>query len=185
MDQNVVHNHEKKCTLKHIKFPFFSHNKSEITKPKRNKKRKLFCFNCPKKDEHRLKIPDFNKISEDPVIQFKVKRSYEQKLCPSCRKLFVSGMDPNERRKKTPKRIIHNSRQYYQTNFPEVRLKEDVKSIRKNVAFSEGAALDDGDRKRRGVEADRERQLKELEAVQRKVDSVEVVVPTFDKPSET
>lgn len=119
------------------------------------------------------------------MIQFKVKRSYEQKLCPSCRKLFVSGMDPNERRKKTPKRIIHNSRQYYQTNFPEVRLKEDVKSIRKNVAFSEGAALDDGDRKKRGVEADRERQLKELEAVQRKVDSVEVVVPTFDKPSET
>ncbi|CAH0625219.1 unnamed protein product [Chrysodeixis includens] len=184
LTQDMVHNHEKKCTLKHIKFPFFSHNKSEITKPKRNKKRKLFRFSCPKKGEHRQIIPDFSNLKEEPRMLVKVKRSYEQKLCPACKKLFVSGLDSNRRRKKTPKRIIHNSRQHYQTYVPGEILKEDLKRIRKNVATSESAAEGVENAEKRGVEADRERQLKELEAVQKKVDGLEVRVPTFEKPAQ-
>lgn len=130
-----------------------------------------------------MKIPDENKMNEDPIIQYKIKRSYEERLCPACKKLFVANLELNDRRKKNPKRVVHNSRQYYQTNFPEIKLKEDVKNIRKgNVVYSE-EDFDSTSRKKR--EEDRERQLKELEEVQRKVDNVEIHVPTFQKPAET
>ncbi|XP_028167398.1 uncharacterized protein LOC114357815 [Ostrinia furnacalis] len=50
-NSNLIHNPEKKCIRKYMKFPFFSHNKTATTKPKKEKKRKVFCFNCSKKEK--------------------------------------------------------------------------------------------------------------------------------------
>uniref|UniRef100_A0A2A4JSP2 Uncharacterized protein n=1 Tax=Heliothis virescens TaxID=7102 RepID=A0A2A4JSP2_HELVI len=174
MDQNVVHSHEKKCTLKAIKFPFFSHNKSEPLKPKKNKKRKLFCFNGPKKEK------DF-KMGDDPIMHFKKKRSFEERLCPACKKKFLTDAGLGDELKKNPKRLIHNSRQYFQNGI-DSKLKEDVKTIRRNMEAFTDENFEDKTREKR--EDDRDRQLKELEEVQRKIDNVEIHVPTFDKPSE-
>ncbi|XP_022826975.1 uncharacterized protein LOC111356735 [Spodoptera litura] len=178
MDQNVVHSHEKKCTLKNIKFPFFSHNKSEPLKPKKNKKRKLFCFNCPKKGS---KYPDEPKIGDEIFGHYKIKRSFEDKLCPVCKKKFLASLAQNERRKKASRRVLHNSRQYYQNISPEAKMKNNVKNFRrKNVAFTR--EVPETTRSKR--EDSRDRQLKELEEVQKKIDNVEINVPNFEKPAE-
>ncbi|PZC72658.1 uncharacterized protein LOC110381340 isoform X1 [Helicoverpa armigera] len=175
MDQNVVHSHEKKCTLKTIKFPFFSHNKSEPMKPKKNKKRKLFFFN----GNRREKVDDI-KMGDDPIIHYKMKRSFEERLCPACKKKYLTNPESGDDLKKIPKRLIHNSRQYFQNNV-DSRLKEDVKTIRNNMEAFTDEHFDERTREKRD---DRERQLKELEEVQRKIDNVEIHIPTFEKSTD-
>ncbi|KAJ8719965.1 hypothetical protein PYW07_012008 [Mythimna separata] len=175
LNQNMVHNQEKKCSLKAIKFPFFSHNKSEVLKPKKTKKRKLFFFNNSKKEV--VKVPDFNKMSDDTMIPYKIKRSYEQRLCPACKKIFVATMDHERPKKRNPSKIIHNSRQYYQNALPDATLKEEIKDFRTSK-------ISNADDRYRMKRHDRERQLKELEEVQKKVDAVEIRVPQLNKPSE-
>ncbi|KAF9416486.1 hypothetical protein HW555_006153 [Spodoptera exigua] len=178
-NHNAVHTHEKKCTLKNIKFPFFSHNKSEPLKPKKNKKRKLFCFNCPKKGS---KYSVENMMDDDDSLShFKIKRSFEDRLCPACKKKFLVSLEQNERRKKASRKMLHNSRQYYQNISPEAKLKENLKNLRRNNVMN---TYDIPEITRTKREEDRERQLKELEEVQRKIDNVEINVPSFDKPAE-
>ncbi|XP_035437578.2 uncharacterized protein LOC118267611 isoform X1 [Spodoptera frugiperda] len=184
MDQNIVHSHEKKCTLKNIKFPFFSHNKSEPLKPKKNKKRKLFCFNCPKKGSKypdETKMGDEIKMGDDVFGHYKIKRSFEDRLCPVCKKKFMVSLQQNERRKKASRRMLHNSRQYYQNISPVAKSKENKKMFRRhNVGYTHGTP----DTTRSKREDARDRQLKELEEVQRKIDNVEINIPNFEKPAE-
>ncbi|KAJ8719332.1 hypothetical protein PYW08_011507 [Mythimna loreyi] len=179
LNQNTIHNQEKKCSLKAIKFPFFSHNKSEVLKPKKNKKRKLFFFNNSKKEM--AKIPDFNKMNDDTMITYKIKRSYEQRLCPACKKIFVATMDHDRPKKRNPSKIIHNSRQYYQNALPDATLKEEIKDYRTNKISSNKKRSNEKYRTKR---YERERQLKELEEVQKKIDAVQIHVPQLSKPAE-
>lgn len=160
-------------SLKTLKFPFFSHNKSEPLKPKKAKKRKLFFFNSKKEAVK----TDFNQMNDDTMIPYRTRRSYEQRLCPACKKIFLVNME-HSRPKKNPTNIIHNSRQFYQNTLPDATLKEEVKDFRTNKISN----IDRQYRKKRQYEKDR--QLKELEEVQRKIDAVEIRVPHFERPSE-
>lgn len=161
-------------SLKGIKFPFFSHNKSEPLKPKKNKKRKLFFFSNSKKEM--AKIPDFNKMNDDTMIPYKLKRSYEQRLCPACKKIFVSTPE-HDRPKKYPRNIIHNSRQFYQNTSPDATLKKEIKDYRTNK-------VSNADDRYRSKREESERRLKELEEVQKKIEAVEIHIPHFDRANE-
>ncbi|XP_075977158.1 uncharacterized protein LOC142977260 [Anticarsia gemmatalis] len=178
MPGQVIHNQEKKCAFKKLKFPFFSHNKSETLKPK-NKKRKLFCFACPKKEK--ASDPDINGMPEDSILHYKMKkRSLEERLCPVCKRRFIANLKSQDRRKKNPKNIIHNSRQFFQKR-GEKKEAKDLKKL-KQLEESEKVAEDRLRRKRQ--ENERERQLKELEEVQAKINNVRVGVgvPKMTKP---
>ena len=125
------------------------------------------------------RIPDLNKMNEDSMIPYKMKRSYEQRLCPACKKIFVSTPEhDNARSKKHPRNnLIHNSRQFYQHTSPDATLKDEVKDYGSNK-------VTDGETRYRSKRQESERQLKELEAVQKKIDAVQIHLPRFEKPAE-
>lgn len=121
--------------------------------------------------------PDANKTREEPMLPYKMKRSYEERLCPACKKKFIAILTPNDRRKKTPKKIIHNSRQFQNTL--QEKTKDNLKKIRK-FSSDDLDELADGIRYKRQSDPNTERQMKELNEVQKKVDSVPVSMPKFE-----
>lgn len=83
--------------MKNIKLPFFSHNKSESVKGKKEKKRKLYGFNKLTKEKSMPKPIDENSqkhnLVRDTVSPYKYykmnKRSYLERLCPACKRKFL------------------------------------------------------------------------------------------------
>ncbi|XP_046967675.1 uncharacterized protein LOC124535510 [Vanessa cardui] len=120
---------EKKCALKNMKIPFFSHDKVSTTKARKNKKRKLFSFHNEKKNLTKSSETDLNNnINKDVNVKRKSiqinKRSNIEGLCPACKQryIFASNDFMNNLRKSANDRI-HNSRQYYQQKqFEEAEL---------------------------------------------------------------
>lgn len=81
------------------------------------------------------------------------------------------------RPRKNPKKIIHNSRQFYQNTLPDAKLKEDIRDFKTNkIPNTVG--------KFRMKRHDSDRQLQELEEVQKKIDAVEINVPHLNIPTE-
>ncbi|CAB3227914.1 unnamed protein product [Arctia plantaginis] len=177
-EPNPAHNPQKKCVFKSIKFPFFSHNKTESLKPKKNKKRRLFGFNSVKKSESEV-LSGKDKMEINPINQFKIKRSYQVIVCPACKKKYISNL----RYKKTPDKIIHNSRQFYQKQSDE-QVTEDINRNTKYYYDDSEKVIKTDRSKRQDLDKyDKDRQLKLLDEIQRKVDSVNVTIPKFNRVS--
>lgn len=98
----------------------------------------------------------------------KNKRSYLEKLCPECKKKYVSNTKAVLRNGEAAYKMVHNSRQFLN----QIGGSKDIKDT---------VSLPDGGRKRRQYMEEKERQLKELEEVARKVESVDVRPETTRK----
>lgn len=95
-------------------------------------------------------------------------------LCPTCKQKYMSNL----RYKKTPDKIIHNSRQFCQKQSDE-QVTEDLN--RNTKYFYDDSQKDFKiDRRKREETYDKDRQLKMLDEIQRKVDSVKVHIPKFN-----
>lgn len=179
-----------------MKIPFFSRSKATV-KSKRHKKRKIFCFNCIGKSTtpfigHTVGISDIkthdynndnpNIPSSDEKTNTGVKlskvnkRAYDH-LCPKCvKELFFNF------KKKTTKKLQNNS----QTN-----LKYESKSSTKKRTIKQKADLSDSlkerfleegsERLKRNEhdEIERERRLKELEEVERRIENVHITAASL------
>ncbi|CAG9788232.1 unnamed protein product [Diatraea saccharalis] len=125
-DANFNHNPVKKSASKRMKFPFFFHSKNETQKLKNNKKRKLFCFNCDKKDKKVMKSSTPQQIQKDPGKK----------------------------------------------KFPEQEIIENI--LDKKISEHLRNSLKVNREKREDWTANRERQLKEIEELEKKINRVEI-----------
>ncbi|XP_037302165.1 uncharacterized protein LOC115453827 [Manduca sexta] len=174
-DRSLNHHPEKKCSFKNMKFPFFSHNKSQTRK--KAKKRKMFCLNCKKKDA----VTTSTEVYE---VRNKNKRSYVEKLCPECQQKFKAEINEDmvDEKRRLNQRMIHNSRQYFAAidnegiNKPINRLPKTGDDRSDDIPLSQYV------RRKRDKFEDRDRRLQELDLIQKKVDNVEIHMPRFGKP---
>ncbi|XP_045773797.1 uncharacterized protein LOC123873129 [Maniola jurtina] len=187
---------EKKCAgLKKMKFPFFSHNNAKEkvqdktpartkNKDKKDKKRRLFSLRS--KGSRKVKIQSTSvtqktmgitnsimvKSTDANIEADKIfKRSYFEKLCPACKKIFFGNSKSDERRK-TSNGIIHNSRQYFQRKTHNPLAQENDKPTNfemkpnslENVDFD--SSIQDR-RRKRDLETIEEKQKKVLEETEK------------------
>lgn len=146
-----------------MRIPFFSRKPPTAKK----QKRKLICTNCAR--PYTNNALQSNAISKIRQINNKMKRAYTN-LCPKCiRKLL------KRRELEKPEKVkqIHGSREFYQN----VVTAKDYNDKRANEGHFEESLSND--RVKRGETEERERQLKELAEVERKVDHVKVTTPKF------
>ncbi|RVE46650.1 hypothetical protein evm_008723 [Chilo suppressalis] len=121
------HNLQKKSSSKYLKLPFFFRSKNETQKLKKNKKRKILCFNCLKKDNKSIQ----SSTDTNTTVKDIAKKGFEEK----------------ESTKSTSnKKIVDNS-------FHLLEFRRE---------------------KRDDWAEDKERQLKEIEEIQKKIDDVEI-----------
>lgn len=158
-----------------MKFPFFSRKKTVTPKSKKTKKKKTsFTTTNPVLQTSSAKPTGIQYFGNNDNI---MKRSYEETYCPLCkRKLAVKR--GNSRAKKKNK-MIHNSRQFYQNAeegakaVPDEGIQNEVTVRKTSDAERQGSKR----RKRNEKHEDKDRQLKELEEIQRKVDSMDTNGP--------
>lgn len=98
----------------------------------------------------------------------KNKRSYLEKLCPECKKKYVSNTKAVLGNAEAAYKMVHNSRQF-------------LNQIGGSKGKKDTVSLPVGGRERRQYLDEKERQLKELEEVARKVESVHVRPETIRK----
>ncbi|XP_072948785.1 uncharacterized protein [Epargyreus clarus] len=188
-----VHYQQKKCALKNIKLPFFSHNKSATTKGKKNKKRKLYGFTklrkgkTPKENSEKLPSKSIVPDPHNPYKYYKInKRSYIERLCPACKRKFIMNQKFNvkDKRKNLLKntyntRELNNDESYSENvNKNTNTYKFDMDDNNKEVDFKE--SWRDRRRKREDDNRNIERQ-KELDDLERRVESVTVTHPSYNK----
>lgn len=101
----------------------------------------------------------------------KNKRSYNAILmCPACRKKYEDSLKAFPKTRQLSEPIVHNCRQYFQN-----AAAEEKKKITK-IVYTQPE-----DRFRRQQPEDKERQMKEIEEVARKIESVTVDYPLKKK----
>lgn len=156
-----------------MKFPFFSHKKAVTPKSKKSKKKKASVTTtiCPVSQSSLAASPSVPFYSEKDKI---MKRSYEDKFCPLCKRKLGPKRGNSQLRKKT--KVIHNSRQFYQN---EKAGAKDIsnKNIQNEVTEKKTSDIESfrGKRwKRLDNNDDREKHLKELEDIQTKVDNIDI-----------
>lgn len=163
-----------------MKIPFFSRKKNGSTKGKKVKKRKYFFFNSSNKTKGADTTlppaidPNLNVNKNSLKID---KRSYNERICPVCRRKFpIETENSIDRKRRTSRsnRIVHNSRQFYQPLNPLVKNKPKKDTRLEDVNHPVDEDNNSEERRKRDIEIERERQIKELEEVQRKIDSVEI-----------
>ncbi|KAJ0176323.1 hypothetical protein K1T71_008497 [Dendrolimus kikuchii] len=189
LDNSFAHNLEKKCSFKNMKFPFFSRKSQN---DKKEKKRKLFCFNCSKKDEG-LQITTSTGVGKSAAAILAEKNSLKRSSKER------SGSNRLAEKRQIPKQEIHNSREYYQQqihnlelantniNVPGNKNKEEVNT---DIFFVSSPSEEDLQEdfsespvefREKRSEEDNDRRLKLLDEIQRKVDNVEIRVPSYPK----
>ncbi|CAB3227913.1 unnamed protein product [Arctia plantaginis] len=178
-EPNPAHNPQKKCILKSLKLPFFPRsNKTESLKPKKTRKRKLFCFKCSKeksKDKFEQNGVQVDLIPENK----KIKRSYEENMCPACKKKFIT-FESNENSKPWNKKW-HNrliSEKCYDTNVKEYP-RTDTNKYTKFNSDDFGDDTDDNQRNKREEPGILMR--RELDVIQQMIEHDDVRLPSSAK----
>lgn len=163
-----------------MKLPFFPRsNKTESLKPKKTRKRKLFCFKCSKKKST-------NKLGRNGVQvdlipeNRKSKRSYEENVCPACKKKFIT-FESNDKHKPWDKKW-HNrliSEKYTDT----IVNKSPERDINKYTKFSSGISgyHDIYDNQRNKREEPGILMRRELDVIQQMIEHDDVRLPSSAK----
>ncbi|CAG4933325.1 unnamed protein product [Parnassius apollo] len=175
--ERSLHHPQKKGTL-NLRFPFFSRKKPDSLKSTKNKKRKTAAPKNSKIEKPKELITVNGQILNidkemlnniDGPNNLKInKRSYSVKLCPRCKRKYIESLKSFPRIRRVSNNIIHNSRQFYQKAKEVEGFSNKYSSgSKKNLTVSPNIR-----HKRQQSNEDKERQMKELEEVERKIDSV-------------
>ncbi|KPI91001.1 hypothetical protein RR46_14505 [Papilio xuthus] len=178
IDYTAIHHPEKKGVLKNFKFPFFFRNKTTTSMtPKKDGKKKTVKRSKVSNfresvtvDGQNLGLESLYGIELKNVFN-KNKRSYNALvMCPACRKKYEDSLKTFPKTRQLSEPILHNCRQYFQN-----AAAEEKKKVPK-IVYSQPE-----DRFRRQQPEDKERQMKEIEEVARKIESVTVDYPMKKK----
>ncbi|CAK1583109.1 unnamed protein product [Parnassius mnemosyne] len=187
-EKSLIHYQQKKGALQNFRFPFFSHKKPDTLKSTKNKKRKTALSNSSKIEKPKelitvngqiLNVDREMLVNADSPYNFKInKRSYIERLCPKCKRKYIDSLKSLPRIRRVSSNIIHNSRQFYQNTKEAGGISNNKNSSgnKENLTISPEVRY-----KRQQSNEDKERQMKELEEVERKIDSVEINSYAFQK----
>ncbi|XP_013136219.1 PREDICTED: uncharacterized protein LOC106101515 [Papilio polytes] len=177
IDYTAIHHPEKKGVLKNFKFPFFFRNKTTTSMtPKKDGKKKT--VKRSKVSNRESVTVDGQNLGLESLYGIELKNGYNKNkrsynailMCPACRKKYEDSLKAFPKTRQLSEPIVHNCRQYFQN-----AAAEEKKKITK-IVYTQPE-----DRFRRQQPEDKERQMKEIEEVARKIESVTVDYPLKKK----